>query len=324
MKTNQELQEIIETTICNISLPKNPGNIYRPIEYILSLGGKRIRPFLTLVSCQMFNGNLNKALDLALGLEIFHNFTLLHDDILDKAPIRRGKPTTHMVWNTDIALLSGDAMLILAYKFIQKASPEILPEVLELFSKTALEVCEGQQFDMDYETKQQVSTSEYLEMIRLKTSVLLGCCLKMGAIAAGASANDKDLIYRAGENLGLAFQLQDDWLDTFGNQDLFGKKIGGDILAGKKTYLYINTIQNLNTEDSAIFINTISNNSLSPDLKIETIKNFYIKTGSDSLLKNLIAQYHQKAISLIDQIKIPANNKFPLLETAGKLLVRNS
>lgn len=324
MKTNQELQEIIETTIYNLSLPKNPGNIYRPIEYILSLGGKRIRPFLTLVSCQMFNGNINKAIDLALGLEIFHNFTLLHDDILDKAPIRRGKPTTHMVWNTEIALLSGDAMLILAYKFIQKASPEILHQVLELFSKTAIEVCEGQQFDMDYETKEQVTTSEYLEMIRLKTSVLLGCCLKMGAIAAGASAMDTDLIYKAGENLGLAFQLQDDLLDTFGNQDLFGKKIGGDILAGKKTYLYINTLQNLNKEDSAKFLNTLKNNNLAPEYKIETIKNFYIQTHSDSVIKNLIAQYHQNAISLIEEIKIPDKNKAPLLETAGKLLVRNS
>src|SRR5690606_31980665 len=214
-----------------------PKSLYDPLHYILSLGGKRIRPILTLAAAQMFSDNYKAAMPQSIAIEMFHNFSLIHDDIMDKAPLRRGKTTVHKKWNTNTAILSGDLLLIKAYEQLAQCKPNYLPEILHVFNKTATQVCEGQQFDMDFETAQTVTVNNYLEMIRLKTAVLLGCSLQIGAIIGAANQNDAQNCYTFGENLGIAFQLMDDYLDAFGNPEKFGKQVGGDILANKKTYL---------------------------------------------------------------------------------------
>ena len=220
---------------------KEPRNLYEPIDYILQLGGKRLRPVLTLIAADLFGGDYHKALPAAAAVEVFHNFSLVHDDIMDNASLRRGKATVHQKWNSNIAILSGDAMLICAYRLLESYPPDTFAALVKLFSKTALEVCEGQQWDMDFETQAQVSIPQYLQMIRYKTAVLVGAALQMGAVIAGASIENQRLIYDFGVAIGLAFQLQDDYLDTFGDE-AFGKKIGGDILENKKTILYLKTL----------------------------------------------------------------------------------
>lgn len=239
MKKFHDILRIVNTSLEELSWEREPQGLYAPIAYTLSLGGKRVRPALTLMACNLFSDDLTPAIQPALGIEIFHNFTLLHDDIMDKADIRRGKPTVHKYWNENTAILSGDIMQILAYVLISEAPAAHLKKVLDVFSRTAIEVCEGQQYDMDFENRETVDADAYLEMIRLKTAVLLGCSLYIGAIIGGANENDARNLYQFGVNIGIAFQLKDDLLDVYGNEENFGKKVGGDILCNKKTFLLI-------------------------------------------------------------------------------------
>ena len=247
MKTFQETLDFFNQALANLPLDRQPEGLYTPVKYELSLGGKRIRPVLLLMAYQLYRNDMERVLPTALGLEMYHNYTLLHDDVMDKADMRRGKPTVHKVWDENTAILSGDAMLVLAYQLMGQASADHLKAVLDLFTTTALEIGEGQQYDMDFESRMDVREEEYIEMIRLKTSVLLACALKLGALQADAPATDADLLYRFGENIGLAFQLQDDLLDVYGDPKTFGKNIGGDILEGKKTFMLINALRLANS-----------------------------------------------------------------------------
>jgi geranylgeranyl diphosphate synthase, type II len=231
--------ERIEKYLREINLPQEPANLYEPLRYFLALGGKRLRPVSTILSGSLFNATEEDLLPVATAIELFHNFTLLHDDIMDEAPLRRGKETVHQKWNTNIAILSGDVLFVRAYQELLKCNPKILPELLQLFNKTAIEVCEGQQMDMDFETRDIVSIEEYIEMIRLKTSVLLGCAMAMGGIVGGANEEQKQFLYDIGMNLGIGFQIQDDILDLYGDAEKVGKQVGGDVMANKKTFLSI-------------------------------------------------------------------------------------
>ena len=243
MKAIETYQKQFLAYLENYKSVREPKNLYQPIEYILNLGGKRLRPVLTLMTADCFEGNVNNALDAALAVEVFHNFSLIHDDIMDAAPLRRGHQTVHEKWDLNTGILSGDAMLIMAYQLFENYPPDVFQKLAILFSKTALEVCEGQQYDIDFETRDTVSISEYLKMIEYKTAVLVGAAMKMGAIIANASVEDQDRSYEFGKNLGIAFQLQDDYLDVFGDPDTFGKQVGGDIIENKKTFLYLKALE---------------------------------------------------------------------------------
>ena len=276
MLSFKEIQEKIEREIGQLEFDCPPKSLYEPITYILSLGGKRIRPALVLMAYNLYREDVEKAIRPAIGLEVFHNFTLLHDDLMDQADKRRNKPTVHKVWNANTAILSGDAMLIAAYQLIGETAPEHLKEVLDLFTRTALEICGGQQYDMEFESRMDVSEEEYLEMIRLKTAVLLACSLKTGAILAGASREDAENLYRFGINIGLAFQLQDDLLDVYGDTRTFGKNIGGDILCNKKTFLLINALRRAEGEQKVQLEHWIARKDFDAAEKIAAVTNIYI------------------------------------------------
>ena len=250
-------QNIVTTHFKSLAFKSEPKNLYEPIRYILSLGGKRLRPVLTLMSAEVFDVDCKKALAAATAVEVFHNFSLIHDDIMDDAPLRRGNETVHQKWNINTGILSGDAMLILAYQYFEEYEPSIFRELAKLFSKTALEVCEGQQYDVDFETRDDVTISEYLKMIEYKTAVLVGAAMKMGAIVAGTSEENANSIYDFGLNLGIAFQLQDDYLDAFGNPETFGKQVGGDIIENKKTYLYLKAVAFSNEKEAKNWFNNL-------------------------------------------------------------------
>jgi len=250
MHTPIQLQEILEKAIIDIVYPQHPANLYEPIRYIMSLGGKRIRPVMVLMATELFTHEVSKALDVALAIETFHNFTLVHDDIMDNAPLRRGKKTVHEKWGVNNAILSGDVMMVESNKHLSKVDLNVLKPVLDTFNLTAQGVCEGQQLDMEFEQRDDVSIEEYIEMIRLKTAVLLGGAMKLGAIVGGANSVDADLLYSFGENLGIAFQLQDDILDVYGNPEKFGKQVGGDIIANKKTFLHLKALALAETEEA--------------------------------------------------------------------------
>jgi len=290
----------------------------------MDLGGKRLRPLLTLMSCDMFGGRIEDALAPAMGLELFHNFTLLHDDIMDQAPIRRGKETVFKKWNTNSAILSGDTLFVMAYELVTKTTPALLPQVLELFNDTARKVCEGQQYDMDYEFRADVSIDDYILMIRLKTAVLISCSLKLGAIIARAPAAEADLIYTFGENLGLAFQLQDDYLDVFGEVDKFGKEIGNDIVTNKKTFLYLKAFELADRNSLELLTKHYLGKTLPAAEKVRTITGIYRKLGIDILTRSLIDEYFAKALETIALINIPAERKQSLLEVAGQMVDRES
>ena len=302
---------------------KEPIRLYEPIKYIVSLGGKRLRPVLTLLSCEMFNSDYKKALPAALALELFHNFSLIHDDIMDEAPLRRGKETVHQKWNLNTGILSGDAMLILAYQFFEEYDPIMFRELAKLFSKTALQVCEGQQYDVDFETKNDVTIPDYIKMIDYKTAVLLGASMKMGAIVANASEECKTNSYDFGRNLGIAFQLQDDYLDCFGNPETFGKQIGGDIIANKKTFLYIKAIENSSEEDKMILEKLLSEKPEDPTSKIKTVLEIYNKSGATKETLNEISSYTQKANIVLSKLVISDENRKILLSFGEKLMKRN-
>ena len=289
---------------------KHPKNLYHPISYILALSGKKIRPMLALIGTDIFEGNWKDSLPLALSIEVFHNFTLLHDDIIDEALIRRHKATVHKKWNINTAILSGDAMVILAYTYLEYYQGEVYKEIMKIFNKTALEVCEGQQLDIDFETRQCVSKEEYLKMIELKTSVLLGSSLQLGAIVAKASDENCKQIYNFGLNLGTAFQLQDDYLDTFGESDTFGKKIGGDIIENKKTYLYIEALENANSQQKQELLALYKkNNSIEEKEKIYRVKTIFKNTQADIAIRNQVKYYTEKAFEILEQMDISIEKK---------------
>lgn len=298
---------------------KEPNNLYDPIRYILSLGGKRIRPVLTLMSNELFGGNYKEALPASLAIEMFHNFTLIHDDIMDKASLRRGKETVHKKWDENIGILSGDALMILSYQMFEPYKGSISKKILSLFSKTALQICEGQQYDMDFETRNDVLLEEYLKMIRYKTAVLLACSLQIGAIIACAKNEDELGIYQFGLLLGLAFQLQDDYLDTFGTKD-FGKKFGGDILENKKTYLYLKVVEIASNEDRDELLMYYSD--YKGEDKIENVKNLFIKYDIPRLLLNEIENYSLQAFQEIEKLSLSQNSKDEFIKFGRSLMKR--
>ena len=287
---------------------KEPRNLYDPIHYILQLGGKRLRPVLTLLTCELFGGEAKKALDAALAIEVFHNFTLIHDDIMDSAPIRRGKPTVHIKWDENIGILSGDAMMILANQCFEEYDASVFKELMILFNKTALEVCEGQQLDMDFETRNNVTIAEYVTMITNKTSVLVAAAMEMGAIVAGAPDEEAAKIYAFGLNLGLAFQLQDDYLDTFGNAEQFGKQIGGDITENKKTFLYLKALEVSNTADKKQLI-TLYGSKQNNHNKVKDVTAIFNKNNIEALTKKEIEHYSNKAFEALEELSISEERK---------------
>ena len=287
----------------------DPKNLYEPIDYILKLGGKRIRPVLTLMAADIFSSNFKKALPAALAVEVFHNFTLIHDDIMDAAPLRRGKATVHEKWDTNTGILSGDAMLILAYQYFENYEPVVFQKLAKLFSKTALEVCDGQQLDVDFETRNDVTIPEYINMIRLKTSVLVAAALKMGAIVAEANNENANLIYDFGLNLGLAFQLQDDYLDTFGDPETFGKQVGGDIIENKKTYLYLKALE-VATEDDKGKLAYLYRKKLADSAdKISDVQRIFELNDIPLLIKQEIENYTEKAFNTLAEMDIKDRDK---------------
>jgi len=302
---------------------KEPASLYEPIKYILTLGGKRLRPVLTLMSADFFGGNYTKALDASLAVEMFHNFSLVHDDIMDNAPLRRGHQTVHEKWDVNTGILSGDAMLILAYQLFETYEPKIFMQLAVLFSKTALEVCEGQQYDVDFETRNDVTISQYIKMIEYKTAVLIGASLQMGAIIAEASQSCQEKIYAFGKNLGIAFQLQDDYLDAFGNPLTFGKQVGGDIIANKKTFLYLTALQKSTPAEAQELSSLFATMPKDPSDKITAVKEIFVCSGAAKATEDEIARYTNTSISLLQDIKISQQHKDTLKSFADFLMNRN-
>lgn len=317
-------RETIEKAILEFPKGKSPKGLYEPIDYILSLGGKRIRPALCLAGTALFNEEaVKQCIPAALGVEVFHNFTLLHDDIMDNSPLRRNSPTVHEKWSDNTAILSGDAMLIQAYQLLAQSPATSLNKVLAVFNQTAIEVCEGQQYDMDFETRTDVTESEYLEMIRLKTAVLLGASLKIGAIIGGSSKQQAMDIYDFGVNLGICFQLQDDWLDVFGNQEAFGKPIGGDILNNKKTFLLIHALNHLQADDLKELIDWTKRKEFNEKEKIAAVKSLYEKAKSSSNTKELMDTYYQKTMTSLQKIDGNDSVKEELVSFSNVLMQRS-
>ncbi len=326
MYSVKELQIIVNDEIKNRSeeLKKlNPSKLYSPVNYSLEIGGKRLRPVLLLLSYNLFSDNIKNALPTAIAIEVFHNFTLLHDDIMDKADVRRNQPTVHNKFDENSAILSGDAMAFLSYKYLLESKSENLLNVLELFSKTAIEVCEGQQFDMDFEIRLNVTETEYLEMIRLKTAVLLACSLKAGALLANSDAEIAKQLYEFGINMGLAFQLQDDLLDSFGDQKTFGKKIGGDILSNKKTYLLIKALENSSSAGERELLNWINKKDFINEDKIDAVIEIYNQLNIKELTQLKIDYYFQKASSILEKLAVAKNKIQSLVELGSQVIKRN-
>ncbi len=320
----QELLHLVHTSISELEIGSKPSELYDPIKYSLDAGGKRIRPVLVLAACNLFSNDVKPAIFPAMAVEIFHNFTLLHDDIMDKADVRRNRPTVHKKWNENIAILSGDAMVIKAYQQIIKAPKENLVAIVELFNKTANEVCEGQQYDMNFEQRKEVSESEYIEMIRLKTSVLVAASLKIGALSAGADETEAQKLYEFGLNLGLAFQLQDDYLDVYGDPLKFGKKIGGDIVANKKTYMLIKAMQLADASDRLIIDRLLIENSNDPANKIASMIAIFDKLNIKHFVKTKMESYYHLAMQALNSVNVEQPNKLQLIDFADKLMERES
>lgn len=318
-----ELQSLISENIHQLAIKKSPQNLYEPIHYILSIGGKRLRPVLVSAACNVFSENVAQSIDAALAYEIFHNFTLLHDDVMDNSPLRRGNKTVHEKWNVNTAILSGDAMMILAQTFIQKTPENVRTQVVELFNKTALEVCEGQQLDMDFETENTITELQYTEMIRLKTSVLLAACLKSGALIGGAEKTDADLMYDFGLNLGLAFQLQDDYLDVYGNSDIFGKRTGGDIISDKKTFLLIKAFEFAEDQTLSKLRSTVGNKTVEAGEKIKTIVEIYDSLKIREICLAKIEEFYQTALKSLFAIKV-SPEKIKVLEQFSKEIMQRN
>lgn len=323
MYSIEQLQHKISTSLKELPLYGEPSGLYKPISYTLEQGGKRIRPLFVLISNQLFGGNPDEALPAATAIEIFHNFTLLHDDIIDKAPLRRGFETVYQKWNTNVAILSGDTMFAIAYGELSKSDPALLPHLMKVFTQTAIEVCEGQQYDIEFEERKDVNLEDYITMIRLKTAVLLAASLKIGAIVANASASDADKIYSFGINLGIAFQLQDDLLDAFGDQSVFGKQTGGDIATNKKTVLYLKALE-LADENSALQLKELySIADSASDVKVRKVLDIYEKLNVRKVAEDIIAQYYETAMNTLQAINIPEERKTVLRDLSNALLKRD-
>ena len=322
MKTLQELQSIITKSVEKLYFPNEPAQLYEPITYIMDLGGKRMRPALLLMACDLFNGDVEAAIPPALAIEVFHNFTLMHDDIMDNAPLRRGKTTVHSKWNQNVGILSGDVMLVEAYKLIMQVPENLLATTLSVFNQTAVGVCEGQQFDMDFETRTNVTIEEYLNMIRLKTAVLLGGALKIGALLGGASNMDADYLYSFGENVGIAFQLQDDILDVYGDPDKFGKQVGGDIISNKKTFLLLKATElaDMTIQKELNYWLQVSEFDIVE--KVSAITRIYNQLGIRTQAEIKMQEFADKAFNALDKIDTPEANKQYLRNFADGLLVR--
>ena len=322
MMTSEEILRVVNKGLESLAYDRKPASLYEPIRYVLSLGGKRIRPVLMLLSYNLFKEQPEKILMPALGLETYHNYTLLHDDLMDNADVRRGQPTVHKKWDANTAILSGDSMLVLAYQRVAQCDNVHLSLVLDLFTETALEIGEGQQFDMDFETRNDVAEEEYIEMIRLKTSVLLACALKMGAILGDASQEDADLLYRFGEKIGLAFQLQDDLLDVYGDPKVFGKAIGGDITSNKKTYMLINAVNRANAEQRAELMRWIEAKDFDRAEKVAAVTRLYDEIGIRQLCEEKINYYFEQGKQLLEKVNVPVERKEVLRQYTNAMMHR--
>ena len=324
MYSISQLQDLINKEIAEKQYSDNPLELYEPIRYIMALGGKRMRPALLLMACDLFDGSIIKALKPAVGIELFHNFTLMHDDIMDKAPLRRGNSTVHEKWNESIAILSGDVMLVEAYQLMMNVDDDILREVLSIFSQTATGVCEGQQIDMNFESLGEVSINEYIEMIRLKTAVLLAGSLKIGALIGKADSEDAEALYKFGENLGLAFQLQDDILDVYGDPEKFGKQVGGDIIANKKTFLLIKAIELADDLDKEELNYWLNEENADSEVKVKAVTDVYNCLGIRQLAEHEMNTFAEKALSALEKIQADADKKKVLRVFAEQLLIREN
>lgn len=305
----------IENAIRSLPFPTQPEGLYEPIEYVLSMGGKRLRPMLLLTAYRLFRPDYERAMSAAVGIETYHNHTLLHDDLMDRAEMRRGQATVHCRWNDNTAVLSGDTMLLLAYRLIASTAVGRMEEVMALFTQSAIQICEGQQMDVNFETRADVSEAEYIEMIRLKTSVLLGCAAKMGALLADAPAADCDTLYAFAEKVGLAFQLQDDYLDTFGDPEVFGKKIGGDILCGKKTFLVHATLARMSATEAADFLALLNRTDLPSEEKIARVTEVYRRHDVPAVCEARIAEFFEEAHRLLAHLSVDAAPLWAYAET---------
>lgn len=321
--TIEQLVDKIAIEVGKLRFKSEPALLYQPIEYTLHQGGKRLRPLLSLVSCQMFNGNVDESLIPAVSLEMFHNFTLIHDDIMDKAPIRRGVETVYKKWNDNVAILSGDTLFAMAYDHLMNYDKEQLRDLIKLLNETAIGVCEGQQMDMDFETKTNVSIDEYIEMIRLKTAILIGACLKAGAITANASKEEQKHIFLFGESIGLAFQLMDDLLDVFGDVSKFGKTNGGDIRENKKTFLYLKSLEIAKGEDLKTLQYYFSSTDFNQEEKFKAVKGLYEKLNLKTITEELMNWYYNDAQKHLDAILVPDNNKSQLIELTNSIMQRD-
>ncbi|MCR5850059.1 MAG: polyprenyl synthetase family protein [Bacteroidaceae bacterium] len=324
MYSSKQLLQMVEEAIASLPLEREPQGLYAPIRYVLSLGGKRIRPVLMLMAYNLYHDDVRPCLMPAIGIETFHNFTLLHDDFMDHAEVRRGKTCVHLKWNDNTAILSGDNMLVLAFQYMMQCDEAKMPAIMRLFTKTATEIDEGQQYDIDFETRNDVTEAEYIEMIRLKTSVLLACALQIGATLGGASEQDAQSLYRYGECLGLAFQLQDDYLDVYGDPKVFGKKIGGDILCDKKTFMLINALLHASDEDRAELERWIGNKDCNPDEKIQAVTTLYTKIGVHRMAQERMDAYYAEAEACLNEVSLPEERKQMLRGIALELMGRQS
>lgn len=322
MKKIGELGALLEGEIAGLNWPETPKNLYDPLRYFMQLGGKRMRPILTLMAAEMFGSTPQSALPAALCVELFHNFTLIHDDIMDDAPLRRAQTTVHEKWNENIAILSGDVLMIFAYEQLVQQDPEHLPELMRLYNKTAIEVCEGQQMDMDFESRSDVAIDEYIEMIRLKTSVLLGCALEMGAIVADASKEDLTKIYQFGQELGLAFQIKDDLLDLYGEQAKVGKQIGGDVMANKKTLLYLLALQSASEVQKEQFASLEDETDM--DVKVKSVRALFDELNVPKQAEQYMNKHYQSAMQALDYIHVSSERKADLESLAEFLLNRSN
>ena len=323
MKTSNEILKLVNDFLAQLPYERKPKSLYEPVEYVLSIGGKRIRPVLTLMGYNLWKEDPGRILMPAVGLETYHNYTLLHDDLMDNADMRRGHETVHRRWDANKAILSGDSMLVLAYQRMQQVPAEKLPAVLNLFTETALEIGEGQEYDMTFETRNDVTEDEYIEMIRLKTSVLLACALKTGALLADAPEEDADRLYRVGEQVGLAFQLQDDLLDVYGDPKVFGKAIGGDITSNKKTYMLINAYNRANDEQRKELEHWIGAKEFNRQEKVAAVTRLYDAIGIRQLCEDKINYYFQQASQTLSEVNVPEERKAHLRQYMDELLHRN-
>lgn len=322
MLTATEIQEKVNAYIASLPYERKPKSLYDPIEYVLAAGGKRIRPSFVLMAYNLFHDDVDRILPVATALETYHNYTLLHDDLMDKADMRRGRPTVHKKWDDNTAILSGDTMLVLAYEHLAKCDTKYLKPALDLFTETALEVSEGQQFDMEFETRNDVAEEEYIEMIRLKTSVLLACALKMGAVVAGASDADANALYAFGEKAGLAFQLQDDLLDVYGDPKVFGKAIGGDITSNKKTFMLINAFNRADAGTRAELERWTTATEFDPAEKIAAVTEIYNRLGIDKLAEQRIKEYFEQSRQHLDELSVSDDRKAVLREYTERMMNR--